>query len=472
MRHLSFERDRQFEKSEAERRATVFGLRRREFLLGGVSLALSGLRASQSLASTDSVASATAAFWLGCHNSAQTGVAYRIPAGVTTIYSTWIPDGTIVVGIPGQSIIQNTQGLAAVFGRNAAKIVIESLIFDGAGVKPQIASQGLLDFEGVTTFHLNDVTVRNAGGVGISNWKSGGHILDCTIKNVGDAGYHSLDGLGVVIGRDGNGNLIKNCGNAGIQIWTSVLWAVDGSLVQNNTINNILAVSGGEGEYGNGVNVYLAGEVTVDNNNINGCAFSAVRNSSGLDFVATDNVCTNSGERAMWAELQFKNARFQNNTISVAGAGLSLTNFDRTANTGCGGSAIGNTISGLHATDPDADWKNNPVSNAAMVGIEAEGDIQVTGNKIFGPSRIGIQCGFGPALANVNCESNTVEGAQYGVGFATQSPAGPAMISQNHFIGCTVAKIVSMNSSGVTSGDLFGQKSPYAPVTIGVNYAS
>jgi hypothetical protein len=120
---------------------------------------------------------------------------------------------------------------------------------------------------------------------------------------------------------------------------------------------------------------------------------------------------------------------------------------------------------------PDAEWTANPIGNGARVGIEAEGDVEVRGNAVIGPARTGIVCGFGAALRNVACEDNQIKGADYGIAFASVPPAGPARISGNHISDAGRARIVAMKFGDVASGDLFGLESPYAPVTLGRNYA-
>ena len=448
----------------------AFERSRRQFLLRGASFALAGFLAAKARASEDPVAAATAALWRGCAEAAKRGAAHRLGEGVVTIYSVELPEGAILVGAPGKSTLRNAQGRPAILGRNVAKLEISSIIFDGGGVRPVNPSLGLLHFDGVAAFKLHGVTVRDAGGIGISNFRSGGEILGGAFERIGDAGYHSLDGLGVKIGADGDGNRIAGCGNAGVRIFTSRDWTHDGSLVRGNRISDIGAVGGGTGQNGNGVNIFRAGGVEVNDNVIERCAFSAIRDNGGLDFVARRNICSHLGERAFYAEFDFRNATFEDNRIDGAAAGVSLTNFDRERNVGRGGRVAGNRISGLVDAAPDPEWVANPIGNGARVGIEAEGDVEVVGNTVIGPARIGIACGFGAALRNVICEDNEIRGADYGIAFASAPPAGPARIAGNRIVDAKRARIVATKFGAVASGDLFGLESPYAPVTLGRNF--
>jgi uncharacterized secreted repeat protein (TIGR03808 family) len=447
-----------------------FSLARRRFLTGGAGLFASALLAAEALAGRDPVAGATAAFLRGCLDSSIRGEPFKLPAGAVTIYSSRLLDGARLVGTPGKTIIRNMQGQPAVFAENIDQVSIEGVIFDGGGVKPADPARGLLHFDTVGKFRLHGVTVRHAGGIGVSNRNSGGEVFGCAIRDIGDCGYFSLDSQGVVFGAPGDGNEVSDCGNNGVMIWTTRPWRHDGSRVENNRIARIAAASGGTGPYGNGVGAFRAADVRVRGNRIDRCAFSAVRFNSTKDVAAIDNVCADMGERAMYAEFDFRNADFIGNRITRAGGGIALANFDFTRNIGCGGSAVGNQISNLLDLAPYPQWTQDPVGSGAMVGIEAEGDIKVTGNTVVGPARIGVQCGYGAALRNLHCEGNLVRDSHYGVAFASHPPCGPATIVGNRLIDCKTARIVAMRFSEIVSGDLFGKASPHPRVTLGENF--
>ena len=297
---------------------------------------------------------ATIAIWHGCAEAAKTGAAYDPGPGDFTVYPLHLPEGVRLVGKRGKTVLRSADGRPIVLASKLRSLLIEGISFYGSA-KSANSSLGLIHFEDVETFQLHGAEIADHDGVGVANLRSGGEVLGCTIHDIGDAGYHSTDGLGVAFGRDGDGNRIQGCGNAGVRIWTSQPWIHDGSTIRNNNISKVRSESGGMGQNGNGVSIFRAADVTVEDNDIDECAFSAVRNNGGKDFRAARNRCSNLGERAMYAEFDFKNAVFENNTIATAAAGISLTNFDRARNVGCGGRAVGNEIS--HLVDEAAGFR-------------------------------------------------------------------------------------------------------------------
>jgi uncharacterized secreted repeat protein (TIGR03808 family) len=444
---------------------------RRRLLAHGFSLAAASFGSLRALAGADPVAAQTLAIMQGCRDAATTGAAYKLGAGNFVVYPLHLPEGTRLVGQRGKTTLRSSSGAPVLFVRNLRSLFVESIAFDGGGAIAADPALGLIHFEGIDRFQLHGVEVSDFVGTGVTNLRSGGEMFGCAIRRMGDAAYHSLDGHGVAFGRAGDGNRIADCGNAGVRVWTSRAWAYDGSTVRNNDISGIRSTAGGTGQNGNGVNVFRAAAVTVEDNRIDGCAFSAVRNNGGKDFVAARNRCSNLGERAMYAEFDFRNAVFEENTISSAAAGISLTNFDPLRNVGCGGRAVGNVINQLLDAAPDDEWRANPEANAARVGIEAEGDVIVQGNRIVGPARIGIECGFGEALRSVICQENVIEGADFGIAFTSLAPLGaPTVISGNHILGSRKARIVATRYADMLPGDLFGASGAFRSVQIGRNY--
>src|SRR5690606_9454727 len=108
--------------------------------------------------------------------------------------------------------------------------------------------------------------------IGVAINDAGVSIRECVFTALDDAAIHAMDSRGLHI----TGNRIDQCGNAGIRIWRSQS-GPDGSIVTANRIANIDWRGGGNGQNGNGINVFKADEVIVADNHINDCAFTAVR---------------------------------------------------------------------------------------------------------------------------------------------------------------------------------------------------
>ena len=122
-------------------------------------------------------------------------------------------------------------------------------------------------------------------------------------------------------------NSISECGNGGVLVWASSNQH-DGSLVSGNSISQIRADGGGNGQNGNGVNVFKADGVIVADNHIDDCAFTAVRVNSTNDTLVRGNTCLRSGEVAIFSEFAFSGSVISDNIIDGAATGISITNLD------------------------------------------------------------------------------------------------------------------------------------------------
>ena len=162
---------------------------------------------------------------------------------------------------------------------------------------------------------------RNAGN-GLSLHDSGGSIRHCRFSEIGDAAIFSMGAAGLEVIH----NHIHDIGNNGIQIWQPDK-REDGSLVAFNRIERVKGVSGGNGPYGNGINVYRAGNVTVTGNRISDCRFSAIRNNAGSNGQIIANSCSRLGETAIYVEFGFEGAVVADNVIEETGSGISDHQF-------------------------------------------------------------------------------------------------------------------------------------------------
>ena len=122
-------------------------------------------------------------------------------------------------------------------------------VFDGGGARFADRRTGLLDLADVPQLSIHGCTIRRSAGRGVNLLRCGGRFAQNIVEDVRDAGYFSLDGLGVDI----DGNKIRRCGDNGVQVWTTVAGRYEGSRVRNNEIADIHNLSGGDGAYGNGV---------------------------------------------------------------------------------------------------------------------------------------------------------------------------------------------------------------------------
>jgi uncharacterized secreted repeat protein (TIGR03808 family) len=122
-----------------------------------------------------------------------------------------------------------------------------------------------------------------------------GAIESNTIEDAGDNALFCLDSRDLIV----RGNTISRCGNGGIRIWQSDK-RQDGSLVADNTIEEIASRDGGDGRNGNGINIFCAAGVLVRDNAIRACAFTAVRGNAASNLQIQGNRCADlGGSRAL-----------------------------------------------------------------------------------------------------------------------------------------------------------------------------
>ena len=139
-----------------------------------------------------------------------------------------------------------------------------------------------------------------------------------------------------------------------------------------NRIANIDWRGGGNGQNGNGINVFRADDVIIASNHVSGCAFSAVRINAGRNNQVTGNTCLDCGETAIFSEFGFSGSAIANNVIDGAATGISIANLDSEGHLAtCTGNIVRN-IAPVSRTNPDT----------TPVGIFAEADVAITGNVV------------------------------------------------------------------------------------------
>lgn len=308
------------------------------------------------------------------------------------------------------------------------------------------------DCEGLSVSGL----VARGGGNGLDLARVSGAVRNSALSGMANAGLFSIDATGLEVAH----NLVEDCGNNGIQIWRSAT-GPDGSIVTANRIRNIRADSGGEGQNGNGVNIFRAGGVSVTGNRIEACAYSALRSNAGSDCVFANNSCTRLGEVAIYAEFGFQGALISANLVEDAASGISITNFNDGGRLAV---CSGNLVRNLHTRD-HYDARGN--------GISAEADTLVTGNVVENAPTAGIGVGYGRYLRNVLVTNNIVRDCRWGIGVSVADGAGPAVIGGNLIAGAREAAIQGLLFGRAEGGDLASDGSAGRPhLTVTGNVAT
>jgi uncharacterized secreted repeat protein (TIGR03808 family) len=347
-----------------------------------------------------------------------------LPAGRFRVSSLRLPSNILVEGVPGATWLITSSGMVA-SASGQSNIVLRDIGFSGdSGDAP------LLGFEASTGIIVERCAFRDSPAIALGLRTSAATIRDCDFSGHGDAAIHSVDSLGVIV----TGNRIEKCGNAGVRIWRSEN-GPDGSIVTNNRISTIDWRGGGNGQNGNGINVYLADQVIVADNHISDCAFTAVRLNTTHNCQVTGNLCFNSGEVAIFSEFGFSGSIVSDNVIDGAATGIAITNLDTNGQIAtCAGNIVRN-IFPRSAVNPDT----------RPIGILVEAEVALTGNLVANSPGAGIIAGWGPYLRNVALSGNVVVD---GVGAVT--------LSGNLVSGASDGDIVGMRWTDISEPDLLG----------------
>lgn len=335
-----------------------------------------------------------------------------------------------LAGIPGRTTLQALTREPVLTIDTARNVSLEGIIF--------AADEGsdLAVANGVETLTITDCGF-SGGTTGLTLTACGGRISGNSFTRQRGTGLHALDSRNLRIA----GNTLADIGNNGIRVWRTEK-GEDGTIVSGNQIARIAARDGGDGQNGNGINVYRAGNVIVSSNRISDCAFTAIRNNSGDGAVIDGNSISRCKEVALYVEFAFLGASVSNNVLEDVAHGISITNFNEGGRLAvCNGNVV-RTARGVNA-------HGQPLGG----GIFAEADTILNGNLIEEAENAGIALGWGAYGRNLSAVGNTLRNCGRGITFSTLAP-GPFQIANNMIIDAKNGAIVGMDHDKVETDDL------------------
>ena len=416
------------------RRHTLIGL---TFLAATPALAQSSMDATTLGVTGDGGQDQSAALKSALDQAAASGRILRLPAGRIDLLALDIPGNLVIEGVPGRTMLAALPGGSGIAITGRASVVLRDIGFVAAP----------LSIQGSEDVALERCSF-SAVEIGVAIGESAVTVRDCRFSDIGDAAIHSMDSRGLLIAA----NRIENCGNAGIRIWRSES-GVDGSIVTDNQID---WRGGGNGQNGNGINVFKADAVIVSGNHIADCAFSAVRLNTTNNTQVSGNTCLRSGEVAIFSEFEFSGSIIANNIVDGAATGISITNLDVGGYLAvCAGNLVRN-ITPTSAVNPDT----------IPIGIFAEADAAITGNTVHNVPGLGIAAGYGTFLRNVLISGNVVSDADYGIGVSVVDGAGVVQIGTN-MVTAREHDVVGLAWTEVVETDLLANSERYPNVRLG-----
>jgi uncharacterized secreted repeat protein (TIGR03808 family) len=426
-------------------------LDRRRFLAALSLAALATPLRAQEIAELDptSTADQTGALQSAIDAAASRGHGLHLPAGTYRTATLRLPQGLILSGIPGATTLVHA-GDEALIEIESDDVTLSGLSLDGNGGDGTRTHGGLIQISAVQGVTIRDCAAHNTRLNGISVYDAAVRIDNCDLYDCAHAGLFSVDSRGIFV----TGNRIHDCANGGIRIWRYES-GPDGSIVTGNRIRAIDWTEGGNGQNGNGINVFRADEVIVSDNHISDCAFTAVRLNATNNTQIRGNTCLNSGEVAIFSEFEFSGSVIANNIVDGAAAGISMTNYiDDGRLAVCTGNIVRN-ITPSSAVNPDT----------TPYGIAAEADAVISANVVENVPGVGILIGWGPYLRDVSATGNMVRDCTTAITVSVAEGAGSALIANNVISGAQTA--ISANRwTEIASADLIADADRFPQHTI------
>lgn len=380
-----------------------------------------------------------------------------MPAGDYFVSNIEMPDNTRIFGIPNASRVIYTGRGHGLRARSAQYLELRDIVIDGASNPLADYVKGVLNISKCANVTLDNISVQNSGLYGIYLEVCGGAIKNCDISGAREAAIYAVQSTGL----DMRNNHIHDCDNGGILVHR---WEVgeDNTSVSNNRIARIAATNGGTGPWGNGINVYRAGNVSISDNHISDCAFSAIRANSASNIRVSDNSCFGSGETALYVEFAFQGAVVTGNLIDGGTMGISIANF----NSGGRMSVIsGNLIRNITDKGP---YSANVTGFGHGIAVEA--DASVSGNTIENVATWGMLVGWGPYLRSVNINGNLIRKAPIGIAVSVVKGSKSTSITNNIFDEISRGAIIGHEWPKPVTKDLaLVGKSPFSHLHIANN---
>lgn len=348
-----------------------------------------------------------------------------------------VPEGTYLKGVPHHTILSHIGAGPFVQARHVTHLRLEDLVIDGS--KAGDSEAALMAFDFVQHLELDAIKFRASRQNGLELNRCSGIVHHCQFRDIGRAALFTNNAKALTI-RD---NHIDGAGDNGILIWRDQI-GEDGTLVLNNHIANIDFKSGGNGQNGNGINIFRANNVIATNNQMTDCALSALRINKANNSIVANNQARRIGEVAFYAEFAFDGAQFAHNLIDEATVGVSVTNANHGGQMGI---VTGNIVRNLRArsvTNPDA-FGN---------GIAVESQAIVTNNLLHNIAGTALSVGWGEYRDNVIVKDNIIQQADIGIGISGAPGVKTARVERNHITGARITPIAYMLWKDITQKDI------------------
>ncbi len=385
--------------------------------------------------------------------AATEGKPLELNAGAYRVRQLVMRSNLLFRGVSGATMLHAISNNPVLVGDGIDNLTLSGLGISGTGIGSDDSFSGLVRFNACSNLIIDACRIVDARGNGIFAGTCSGRIANSVLSGFGLTALFATGSTGLII----TGNTVSDCGNGGIRVFRSEAGA-DGTIVTENHVTNIRSGSG-NGQNGNGINVFRANGVIVADNVISDVDFSAVRLNSTEDCIVRGNACADCREVAIFSEFAFAGSIIADNIIDRSAAGISITNFNDGGRLAvCQGNLVRNVLP-KSPTNPDV----NPI------GIYAEADTAITGNVVDNVPGIGIGAGWGEYLRDVLVANNLVRDTELGIGVSVAPGAGHARIAGNMISGARQRAISALAWTDVKGDDLATNPDQFATVSVSDN---
>jgi hypothetical protein len=303
---------------------------------------------------------------------------------------------------------------------NTATITIEGVTLDGNSVAMSNNQSALVRAINAATHPVivRGCELKNSAQNGISA-VSGGRLI-VTGNHIHDCGADGIRILTTLTQTISN-NYIRDCGLGGIRLQPSAapgaMALTEGCTVSGNVIRNVRDDIGDNGPYGNGINVYRLGGVSITGNAISTCEWSFIRMNDADHSVITGNACHhNDNDPGIFCEFGARHITVSGNTIEDARQdGIVFANV---ADGAVGLIANGNNIKGFGAAGTAS---GIVISCGMAVGNYIDGG-GVAG-AVWGV-RLGTSGGIATSEYRTLVVGNQIAGVKYALALGASSTSG------------------------------------------------
>lgn len=386
-------------------------LNRRSFTKGVLYASLPLSISFSSKAQKINIADRTAEVQAAIDKAVRAGSNVELEAGIYGI-SKLVLTSSVNFSVKSKGIKFYQLSHEPIFNISADNVTLSGIEMIG---NPQGA--GLIHADNSQKLVLSHSNLHSGGGTAITAIRSSGQLYDNAIKGF-DVGIYAYDNKNFSIYQ----NSLRHLSDNGILVWRSVSGA-DGTRIFDNQIDNIGAKSGGNGPYGNGINVFRADDVKIFNNKISECAFSAIRCNNAQRTSISYNKISDCKEVALYAEFGSYGTNITNNEINNAAYGISVPNQDNPKGMTLIENNIISNIYGYSPVNPD-------VKEASAISVER--NTIVRNNRISNVNGFGIRAGWGEFANELEVYNNKISDVKIGIA-KSMVGSGPILIKNNIF---------------------------------------